>query len=72
MNSQDGGDHKERYYCCHCTPEFCFVFLTSFLVLTSQALLGAVAPDGAGGDVEAREPVVDALNCGSRDISVLQ
>ena len=65
MNHKDGGDHKESYYCCHCTPEFRFVFLTSILVLTFQALLGAIAPDGAGGDVEARVPIVDAFNCGS-------
>ena len=72
MNHKDGGDYKERYYCSHRTPECNFVFLTSFLVLTSQALLGAIAPDGAGGDVEAREPVVDAPNCRRRDIPVLQ
>ena len=72
MNNKDGGHHKESYYYYHRTPKLWLVFLTSFLVLTSQALLGAVAPDGAGGDVEARESVVDAPNCRRRDIPVLQ
>ena len=70
MNCENGSGHEEDDNHSGCNFECVGILLTTFLVLTICALLPTIALDGAGGDVETGETLVQALNTGGRNLTI--
>ena len=70
VNCTNGSGHKQDYGGYRCYIEDDGILLATFLVLTICTLHPPVALDGAGGDVETGETLVQALNTGGRNLTI--